>query len=146
MYALLVFNIAFDIRIFPQERRRVNLHGVLLFLAYTGGRPAEFVKNVRKPPNDGSQEKIFGPQAIMERALQACDEDLDKDDEAEPSEDSGLLQNMLSRAVTSRGRPKALCYEDILLSIVRHPETGRDVPVMAVRLIHHKGADRKPKP
>ncbi|CAK7221110.1 hypothetical protein SBRCBS47491_004416 [Sporothrix bragantina] len=30
--------------------------------------------------------------------------------------------------------------------VVRHPETGKDVLAMAVKLIHHKGADGKPKP
>ncbi|GAB1319958.1 hypothetical protein MFIFM68171_10168 [Madurella fahalii] len=44
-----------------------------------------------------------------------------------------------------RGRPKALCYEDILLMVVHHPETGKDILAMAVKFIHHKGADSKPK-
>ncbi|KAK3934352.1 hypothetical protein QBC46DRAFT_368262 [Diplogelasinospora grovesii] len=46
---------------------------------------------------------------------------------------------------TGRGRPKALCYEDILLMIIRHPETGKDVPAIMIKFIHHKGADNKPK-
>ncbi|KJZ69277.1 hypothetical protein HIM_11336 [Hirsutella minnesotensis 3608] len=57
-----------------------------------------------------------------------------------------LLEAMLYQETVYRGRPKALCYEDILLSIVRHPETGHDVPTMAIKFIHHKGVDRKPKP
>jgi hypothetical protein len=30
--------------------------------------------------------------------------------------------------------------------VVRHPETGEDVLAMAVKLLHHKGADKKLKP
>ncbi|KAK4443569.1 hypothetical protein QBC34DRAFT_488318 [Podospora aff. communis PSN243] len=47
---------------------------------------------------------------------------------------------------TGRGRPKALCYEDVLLMVVRHPDTGTDVLAMSIKFIHHKGADNKPKP
>ncbi|KAN0066758.1 hypothetical protein V8E54_015148 [Elaphomyces granulatus] len=32
-----------------------------------------------------------------------------------------------------------------LLAAVSHPETSKDVLVMAVKLVHHKGEDRKPK-
>ncbi|KND93252.1 hypothetical protein TOPH_02396 [Tolypocladium ophioglossoides CBS 100239] len=53
---------------------------------------------------------------------------------------------MLYQQTMYRGRPKALCYEDICLSVVRHPQTGMDVLTMAVKFIHHKGVDRKPKP
>jgi len=59
---------------------------------------------------------------------------------------SRLLSDMLSQAVRNHRRPKALCYEDLLLVAIRHPETGRDVLVMAVKLVHHKGKDRKPRP
>ncbi|KAI0410492.1 FluG domain-containing protein [Xylaria grammica] len=45
-----------------------------------------------------------------------------------------------------QGRPKALCYEDILLIVVRHPEIGKDVYAMAVQFIYHEGADNKSKP
>lgn len=42
---------------------------------------------------------------------------------------------------------KALCYEDIVLWIVKDPNNGeRDVLAMEVLLRHHKGADRRPKP
>ena len=146
MFALLTFNIAFDVGIFPLERRRVNLHGLLLFMAYTGGRPAEFVNNESKPPKE--VDEIFGPKVILNRAHKDDGDSADDDgsDDDAPDEESRLLENLLLQAVTNRGRPKALCYEDVLLSIVRHPETGKDVPVMAVKLVHHKGADRKPKP
>ncbi|KAM3533678.1 hypothetical protein MY4038_002993 [Beauveria bassiana] len=42
---------------------------------------------------------------------------------------------------------KALCYEDIVLWVVRDPNRGgRDVLAMEVFLRHHKGAEKKPKP
>ncbi|TQW01322.1 FluG domain-containing protein [Cordyceps javanica] len=42
---------------------------------------------------------------------------------------------------------KALCYEDIVLWIVRDPNKGgRDVLAMEVFFRHHKGVDNKPKP
>ncbi|KAK3370950.1 FluG domain-containing protein [Lasiosphaeria ovina] len=47
---------------------------------------------------------------------------------------------------TGRGRPKALCYEDVLLMVVRHPDTGTDVLAISIKFIHHKGVDNKPKP
>lgn len=33
-----------------------------------------------------------------------------------------------------------------MMMIVRHPATGRCIPAMAIKLIHHKGADNKPRP
>jgi hypothetical protein len=42
---------------------------------------------------------------------------------------------------------KALCYEDIILWVVRNPQKGgRDILAMEVFLRHHKGVDNKPKP
>lgn len=44
-------------------------------------------------------------------------------------------------------RHKAICYEDIVLWIVKDVKYGgRDILAMEVFLQHHKGADRKPKP
>lgn len=44
-------------------------------------------------------------------------------------------------------RPKTICYEDIILWIVKDPKGGqRDVLAMEVFFRHHKGADNKPKP
>jgi hypothetical protein len=57
-----------------------------------------------------------------------------------------VLEGILSRETVGRGRPKALCYEDILLMVMRHPETGEDVLAMSIKFMHHKGADNKPKP
>ncbi|KND86871.1 hypothetical protein TOPH_08481 [Tolypocladium ophioglossoides CBS 100239] len=94
-----------------------------LFFRYTRGRLAEFVDGEKKPPKDGSLEELFGPAAAED----------DSDNEKAPDEKSRLLADMLSRTTKKRGRPKALCYEDILLAVVRYPETDRDVPSCAAR-------------
>ena len=60
--------------------------------------------------------------------------------------ESIVLSRLLLQETAQRGRPKALCYEDILLMIVRHPKTGRAIPAMAIKFVHHKGCDNKPKP
>jgi hypothetical protein len=73
-------------------------------------------------------------------------DDEEYEDDKAQDEDSKLLEDMLSQKTTGRRRPKALCYEDIMLMVMRHPETGEDVLAMAAKLIHHKGADNKPKP
>ena len=136
---LQTFNIAYDEGVFPSERHRIQLSGCYLLLAFTGARPAEIVDNEKKRPKDGTNEDLFGPKSI--RTEDSGDEsDMPVDD------DSRLLEDMLYQETISRGRPKALCYEDICLSVVRHPQTGMDVLTMAVKFIHHKGADRKPKP
>ncbi|RYO96655.1 hypothetical protein DL764_007436 [Monosporascus ibericus] len=136
LLSLLIFNIAYDTAVFPVETHRVQLAGCYLFLAYTGVRPAEIVDNEPSKPKDGSWEELYGPKAIKHDG---------EDDEAQ-DENSALLEKLLCQETLGRGRPKALCYEDILLMVVRHPDTGKDVLSMAVKFIHHKGADNKPKP
>jgi hypothetical protein len=66
--------------------------------------------------------------------------------EPEAEDNDSRLSKELSQETVARGRPKALCYEDILLMVVRHPQTGEDVLAMSIKFIHHKGADNKPKP
>ncbi|KAI1305758.1 hypothetical protein F5Y03DRAFT_384421 [Xylaria venustula] len=163
LLVLQTFNIAYDTSICPGERHRANRSGCYLFLACTGCRPAEIVDNEKKKPKDGSWEELYGLKAIHfhDRDKKMRDELVQFDskhvvaqvgtceDDAEDKlsdEDARLLEEMLSAETTGRGRPKALCYEDILLMVVRHPITGKDVHVMAVKFIHHKGADNKPKP
>lgn len=140
--ALLTFNIAYDDAIFPLERHRINLAGIYLGLAYTGARPAEFVDGEKKKPKDGTYEELFGIKGLI------ADRDGlgDKEGDAPPDEHSRLLEDMLTQETESRGRPKALCYEDILLMVVRHPQTGKDELAMAIKFIYHKGSDNKPKP
>lgn len=108
-------------------------------MCYTGARPAELVDGERKGPKDGSKETLFGQKVVQEvEGDSSSDQTLD--------EQSKELNKMLLQETTKRGRPKALCYEDILLMLVRHPATGKPVLAMAIKFIHHKGADNKPKP
>ncbi|KAL0930298.1 FluG domain-containing protein [Colletotrichum truncatum] len=124
---LLVFNIAYDVGIFRSEGQRIQLAGCYQLLCYTGARPAELVHAEREKPKHEAW-------------------DLFNWDEDAQGEDSLLLDKLLRQETADRGRPKALCYEDILMMIVRHPVTGRAIPAMAIKFIYHKGADRKPKP
>lgn len=84
-------------------------------------------------------------QELFPGASKRCDGRDDDDDKA-PDEDSRLLEELLSQETASRGRQKALCYEDIQLMVVRHPETNVDILAMSIKFIHHNGADNKPKP
>ncbi|KAK7967629.1 FluG domain-containing protein [Apiospora aurea] len=136
VFALLVFNIAYDDGIFASERQRINLLGIYQALAYTGARPGELVDNETHKPSDGSWEDLFASK---------CSTSSNEDNNHAPDEFQ-LLENILARETTDRGRPKALCYEDIRLMVVRHPETGQDMFSMAVKFIHHKGMDNNPKP
>ncbi len=53
----------------------------------------------------------------------------------------------MSDAQTEVRQFNALCYEDVRLLVVQNPVAGeRNVLAMEVRLAHHKGAKRKPKP
>jgi hypothetical protein len=141
---LLVFNIAYDTSVRLLELQRVNLSGCYMIICYTGARPAELVDNERKPPKDGSLDELFGVKAVMPAESEA-------EPEAEPykemtDKDVQELEALLLREVVDRGRQKALCYEDILMMVVRHPVTGRAVVAMSIKFIFHKGCDNKPKP
>lgn len=138
LLVLQTFNIAYDDGVFPSERHRIQLSGCYLLLAFTGARPGEIVDNEKKKPKDGSWEDIYDRKSAKFEDSDEASKGLD--------EATQMLEDMLFQETEYRGRPKALCYEDIFLSIVRHPETGRDIPAMAIKFIHHKGEDRKPKP
>ena len=97
------------------------------------------MNNERKRPPEVAQ--IFGSAA-----LQSLRRPADNEEDEDQDEESHLLTQMVVASNRDRGRPKALCYEDILLTVVRDTETHRDVHVLVVKLIHHKGEDRKPKP
>ncbi|KAK4116055.1 FluG domain-containing protein [Canariomyces notabilis] len=137
LLVMLTFNIKYDTGVFPNERHRVQLLGCNQGLAFTGARPAEFVDGEKKSRKDGCLDEIFPCEAIGGHSNNE-DEGID--------EDSRLLENLILQETANRGRPKALCYEDILLMVVKHPETGEDVLAMSIKFIHHKGADNKPKP
>ncbi|KJZ69453.1 hypothetical protein HIM_11158 [Hirsutella minnesotensis 3608] len=136
LLVLQTFNIAYGKRVFPSERHRIQLSGCYLLLAFTGARPAEIVDNEKRRPKDGTYEDLYRPKSLRSEDSAYYESDQPVDD------DSRLLQNMLYQETIARGRPKALCYEDVCLSVVRHPQTGMDVLTMAVKFIHHKGVDR----
>ncbi|GKU10200.1 unnamed protein product [Fusarium langsethiae] len=117
---ILTFNIAYDTTIFPGERHRINLAGCYQLLCYTGAPPAELVDGERQKPKDGSIQELFGHNAVQTSS----------EEQETPADEQS----------------KALCYEDIQMMIVRHPATGRCMPAMAIKFVHHKGADNKPKP
>jgi hypothetical protein len=141
--AILVFNIAFDNGIFPLERYRIGLSGCYIILCYTGARPAELVDNERRRPKDGSLKELFGAKAVM--SAEQGGGEAEGDEEAFDA-DFGEICKLLLRETLGRDRPKALCFEDILLMVVRDPVTGRSIPAMSIKFIHHKGCDNKPKP
>ncbi|KAH9237194.1 hypothetical protein K456DRAFT_51001 [Colletotrichum gloeosporioides 23] len=128
LHAILMFNIAYDVGIFRSEGQRIQLACCYQLLCYTGARPAEIVHAERRESMD---EKDAAHNDSNSMAQDEC---------------SSPLTKLLLQETVGRGRPKALCYEDIHMMIVRHPATGRAIPAMAIKFIHHKGADNKPKP
>lgn len=145
LLVILTFNIAYDASIFPGERHRIQLTCCYQLLCYTGARPAELVDGERKKPKDGSAEELFG-RKVVEAPPSTDNGEEHEQHESATDKDSRLLESLLSQETVGRGRPKALCYEDIMMMIVRHPVTGRCIPAMAIKFIHHKGADNKPRP
>ncbi|KAK8078688.1 hypothetical protein PG994_002495, partial [Apiospora phragmitis] len=101
VFALLVFSIAYD-------------DGVFATLAYIGARPGELVDNETPKLSDGSWEDLFAFKCLTSS----------NKDNNHALDEFQLLDNILARETTDCGRPKALCYEDIRLMVVRHLETG----------------------
>ncbi|KAI0410456.1 hypothetical protein F5X98DRAFT_368799 [Xylaria grammica] len=135
---ILVFNIAYNTSVRPLGLQRLNDSGCYMIICYTGVRLAELVHNERKPPKDGSLDELLGVKAVM-----AADDDVDK----EPNDpDSAALCALLLKETVKRDRVNALCYEDIVMMVVRHPVTGRATLAMSIKFIHHKGCDNKPRP
>ncbi|KAK1973913.1 FluG domain-containing protein [Colletotrichum cereale] len=128
LHAILMFNIAYDAGIFRSEGQRIQLAGCYQLLCYTGARPAEIVDAERQESKTEKDAKHNDSNNVAH------------------DESPSLVTNLLLQETVGRGRPKALCYEDIHMMIVRHPVTGRATPAMAIKFIHHKGADNKPKP
>jgi hypothetical protein len=111
---ILMFNIAYDTTIFPGERHRVQLAGCYQFLCYTGARPAELVDAERKKPKDGSIEALFGRKVVQSSSSSSSSDDGEHEPQPQKlDEDSKLLDSLLYQETVGRGRPKALCYEDI---------------------------------
>ncbi|KAL8400415.1 hypothetical protein RB594_000708 [Gaeumannomyces avenae] len=143
---ILTFNIAYDTGIFPGERHRINLAGCYMIQCYTGARPAELVHNERPKPE--VVKELFGSKVVLSSSADQGESEggLDESDDATPDKESRRVDELLFAETKGRDRPKALCYEDISLMIVRHPVTGRATPAMAIKFVHHKGSDNRPKP
>ncbi|RKK65548.1 hypothetical protein BFJ69_g16186 [Fusarium oxysporum] len=132
---------AFNTSIFPSEQHHISLASCYQLLCYTGARPAKLVDSKRKSPKDSSREELFSnkvsqtPSSIKGEGsrLSSCKK-------------VKLVEDLLTQETIGRGHPKALCYKDIMMIIVQHPFTGRCMPAMAIKFIHHKGADNKPRP
>ena len=107
-----------DKSVYHTERQRVQYALILLLLFGTGCRPAELVDAKRKRrDNPGSD-----------------DEDLEGDVDMGGVEGGTRLYD-------------ALCYEDVRLLVVHDPDNSvRDVLAMEVKLSHHKGHNKRPKP
>jgi hypothetical protein len=119
LLALLSFNLnlAYDHRIFPSERQRLDVAGCYLILAFMGCRPAEVVDGEKNIPSDGCRNELFGFQATL--PLKAPPGD------APPDGYSKDITRLPEFETQSRGR---LCYEDIQLMVIRHlPERRDDV-------------------
>ncbi|KAL8405658.1 hypothetical protein RB596_004496 [Gaeumannomyces avenae] len=143
---ILTFNIAYDTGIFPGERHRINLAGCYVIQCYTGARPAELVHNERPKPK--IVKELFGSKVVLSSSADQGESEgrCDESDDATLDEESRRVNELLSAETKERGRPKALCYEDISLMIVRHPITRLATPAMAIKFVHHKGSDNRPKP
>ncbi len=94
-----------------------------LYEAGTGARPAELV--------DGAVSSQR--HAKIEQGIRQWRAEHEETDDFQPR-------------IRPRDRSKALCYEDIRLSLVRVEHRATPVLAMDVTLAHHKGVDRKPKP
>ncbi|RYO96122.1 hypothetical protein DL764_007526 [Monosporascus ibericus] len=119
------------------DNTKINIAGILRkWKAAAGGNR----DNEKKKLKDGSYEDLWDDR------VRNRDEEDTEETGAALDENSHVPEGILTQETEGRGRPKALCYEDVLLMVVRHPETGEDVLAMAVKLIYYKGADNKPKP
>ena len=79
----------------------------------------------KKSGRDGCWEELFGPRA-----------DSSFSDGEALDDSSRVFEDILSQETVNRGRPKALCYEHIMLMVVR-----RKLARTSIKLMHHKGID-----
>jgi hypothetical protein len=135
---LLNYHWARDTSTFPTEHHRVAFALILLFLFSIGCRPAELVDAKKKTGRDvaGSDNEESGDDDF------AADRDADMSSLADDGPDGAI-----GAVEPDASRVDALCYEDIRLLVVRNPDgEGRDILAIEVKLAHHKGHNRRPKP
>jgi hypothetical protein len=153
-----------DTSIFPTEDDRLDLPTIMLFQAYTACRPAELVDGTKsRGGNDPLLDDDEHMDAHMLKAIPHTESETSKSVSLKTSsrqtpgrackEDSDHASGFDQTIFDNIGhtepprKHKALCYEDIILWIVKDPKMGeRDVLAMEVYFRHHKGADNKPKP
>ncbi len=128
-------------------------------------KPGRFESRIRrKRATSVESESDFDSDADADEPIFDSDDESSGDDTSDTeysddaNEDVDMLQEKLeacpltaiaedSDRKEATRQHKALCYEDIVLWIVKDPNVGgRDVLAMEVFFRHHKGADRKPKP
>ena len=130
---------------------------ILLLLFATGCRPAELVdakrKKRRTPGLDDDNtcaddvDEGFDDAEVGGDADFGFDSDDDHDSAVADLGSESDDEVTMSDAQTELRQFDALCYEDVRLLVVRNPVAGeRDVLAMEVKLAHHKGAKRRPKP
>jgi hypothetical protein len=158
---LLNYHWARDTSTFPTERHRVQFALILLLLFATGCRPAELVdakkKKRRRPDVD---DDPTGADDVNDEDFDETEDGADADFGFDDDHDSAIAnlgsENndsssdddvAMSDVETEPRQFDALCYEDVRLLVVRNPVAGeRDMLAMEVKLAHHKGAKRRPKP
>jgi hypothetical protein len=157
---LLNYHWARDTSTFPTERHRVQFALILLLLFATGCRPAELVdaKKKRRTPSldddetyaDDVNDEGSDDAEVDADAEFGFDDDHDSavaDLGSENGDDGFDGDVAMSDVETELRQFDALCYEDVRLLVVRNPISGeRDVLAMEVKMAHHKGHTRRPKP
>ena len=114
LLAILSFNIAYNLRVFPSKHQWLNIAACYLVLSYTGCQPVEVADGDKSMHLDGSSEELFSSQAILLLFR--------KPPEASPPDAYAKEPTkLLERKTTYLGHPKVLCYKDIQLLVVRHP-------------------------
>ena len=154
---LLNYHWARNTSTFPTERHRVQFALILLLLFATGCRPAELVdakKKKRRRP--GLDDDETGADDVNDKGFDDAEVGADADFGFGDDHDSAVAglgsENddddvAMSDVETELRKFDALCYEDVRLLVVRNPVAGeRDVLAMEVKLAHHKGHTRRPKP
>jgi hypothetical protein len=130
----------------------------------TALRPSKRIKRrKRKPVTKVESESASAADSDSDDRIFDSDDETDGDDTTDTEysdgvDDVDMLQteqkSSHKAAATEEGedeemvrKHKTICYEDIILWIVKDPTMGgRDVLAMEVFFRYHKGADRKPKP
>jgi hypothetical protein len=129
----------------------------MLMSIFTSCRPAELVERAQRKATCKYKQGNQGDSNSEEQNLKGDLDDpnynaLDPWDNPNDADYNGLEESATCKDNTDHLREpmkrcKALCYEDIRLWIVQNPLRGeRNLLAMEVTLVHHKGADKKPKP